>query len=96
MTCIHTGAHIYVHSHGVYARCDAHQFGKTYVFRIVEADFHPMETVIHFTVKDFDEWFDRGLSDSRRGVSTMIARDVEEHGYEGWPLENDEGDDNYD
>lgn len=93
MTCIHTGAHIFVVSHHVYARCDAHQFGKTYIFRVVVTDFEPLEEVIHFTVKDFDEWFDRSLSDSRRGVSTLIAREVEEHGYEGWPLEDWEGDD---
>lgn len=41
----------------------------------------PIEPELHYTIHDFDNWFDRDQT-----YSTMISTDFTNHGYEGKPL----------
>ena len=87
MSCIKTGFHAYLTPHSLYLYGDAFElFGVTY-FRICQATDKPVYPVIHFTIGDFAEWFDKDKTSIQQN-STMICSpfDVTNHGYEGKPL----------
>lgn len=64
---------------------DKIQIDAVYLFRIVKRSFTPLDTRLHFTVHNFDEWFDKGNShpDTHEGCSTTFAAQVTNHGYNG-------------
>lgn len=87
MTCQKTGFHAYLAPYGMWAYGDAFElFGVTY-FRICEISMKPLRNVKHYTVQDWEQWFDEGKT-SQAQNSTMICgpQDCEYHGYEGVPL----------
>lgn len=77
MTCIKTGCYAYIEPYNQWIYGDAHLFGSSYVFRIVESKWRPYP-VRHFTILNFGEWWDKG-----KDVSTLISNDVVRFGYEG-------------
>lgn len=92
MTVTKTGCHIWIEPYKLWARGDAHQYGSVFVFRLVDNDHDPFEDVMHYSVKDFEEWFDRSNSDRRKGCSTLVVRsiDVEDHGWEGQSITDED------
>jgi len=82
MQCTKTGCHIYIEQCNCYAYGDAFEGNGVALFRIVQIEFEPISSVLHYRVGDFDQWFDR----DRKGVaSTLISSSFENLGYGGVP-----------
>lgn len=82
MTCIKTGAHIYLAPYDEYLYGDAFEVNGVYYFRICERSLKPLLPVLHFIVNDYANWFDK---DTARD-STLVATHCHNHGYEGVPI----------
>ena len=78
MTCTKTGCHIYIEPYQEWAYGDAFELGSVAYFRIVQRSFTPLDRVQHYTVVDYDSWFDKDGT-----VSTLISDAFVSHGYEG-------------
>ena len=80
MTCMKTGAEIYIDQYGEWAHCDAFVVNGVAVFRIVQTSREPMADKIHYTVHSVDEWFDKDSI-----VSTLISTlgGWTNHGFDG-------------
>lgn len=91
MTCVKTGADIYIIPYGEFAHCDAHECNGAFFFRISHVSRSPTGSVIHYEVNNVDSWWDRGEeNDDERGrpiYSTLVAdaSSVISYGYEGRP-----------
>jgi hypothetical protein len=86
VTCTKTGAHLYLEEYGLYAYGDAFETtGGQAVFRIVQVGQQPIQSRIHYTVHEIEEWFDRHVRTGE--TSTLIAKldGFQSHGYEGKP-----------
>lgn len=84
MSCIKTGCHAHLAPYNEWVYGDAFKlFGVTY-FRIVQRGMKPLAPVKHFTINDWAQWFDEGITSSER-PSTMICGPgaVKNHGYDG-------------
>ena len=87
MTCIKTGAHIFNEPHNLYLYGDAHMdsFEEVYIFRVCAISLTPLQSTLHFTVHNYDYFFDEEVAEKRKGNATMICPNiaVDNHGYEG-------------
>ena len=81
MSCTKTGCHVLIDPYGEYAHGDAFELGDIAYFRIVRRSRKPMKDVIHYTIRDYDAWFDKNGD-----VSTLITDDWISHGYDGVKL----------
>jgi len=89
MTCIKTGCHIYFKPHNSYGRGDAFRVAGAYIFRVVVEDPEPLDSVVHFVVDDWSQWWN-GVAHTDKGTSpaTVVCyhETVINFGYEGRPL----------
>lgn len=81
MPCTKTGCHIFIEPYGEYAYGDAFELNDVAYFRLVQRSQEPLFPRLHFTVWNYDSWFD---ADSP--MSTMVSADYANLGYEGKPL----------
>lgn len=86
MSCIKTGFHAHVAPHDCWIYGDAFELAGVYYFRICETSPEPIMDRKHFTIKDWQHWFDESKT-SQTQNSTMICSpfEVESHGYDGVP-----------
>lgn len=87
MSCQRTGFNAYIEPLDMWAYGDAYElYGVTY-FRICEVRRHPPRDRKHYTVRDWQHWFDERKTSYEQN-STMICSpfDCTYHGYEGVPL----------
>lgn len=86
MTCVKTGFYAYLEPHGMWLYGDAHQdrYEEVYIFRICQKEHTPIGPKKHYTINNFDYWFDEEHTSQKRN-STMLCAviDVIDHGYEG-------------
>ena len=80
MTCIKTGAHVFLEEYDEWAYGDMHIVGSVYVFRVAQVEFGPIYSVMHFTVHSIANWF------KDQPYGTIIATSVTDHGYDGIPV----------
>lgn len=86
MSCVKTGASIFLVDYGLYAYGDAFRFGDHYLFRVCHVG-EPAASVKHFSVANHTEWFDRHKESSDRSSTLVVpATSVFDHGYEGVSL----------
>lgn len=85
MTCIKTGAHVYLHCYGEWLYGDMHKVGNNHILRAVARSFTPFRPVKHFTIYNFDYWWDKHDMSTNR-PSTLVTHEIEDLGYEGVPL----------
>ena len=88
MPCEKTGAHIHLPQYGLFAVCDAFQLSpdRVYCFRVAGTSSLPMRDILHYTVYDVMQWFDRDSSN----YSTVLSSSSTYYGYEG-RLTDEEG-----
>ena len=70
MTCMKTGAIIFIDTENAYFRCDAFEIYGVHYFRVTEASINrgvSPETP-YASLKDYENWFDRN-----HPVSTLIC-----------------------
>lgn len=72
MTCIKTGAHIFLRPYGAYALCDAFLINGSYIFRVVHFGYESIRPEVHFAVEEIAHWFDQYETGTNR-ASTMIV-----------------------
>jgi len=72
MTCIKTGAHIFLRPYSAYAHGDVFKVGDVYLFRLVWFGYTPAREEIHFILTDWDEWFDQYETGQNR-PSLLVA-----------------------
>lgn len=77
MTCIRTGANVYLAWDDSYAHCDLHLINDVYIARISEVTSHKPKT-IHAVIDDYDMW----THDKPYG--TLVSRQVSRFNYEGF------------
>lgn len=82
MTCTKTGCHIFISPYGEYAYGDAFELEGVAYFRIVQRARSPIFPVLHYTIIDFDNWFDKDTS----RPSTLITARYACLGYDGLPV----------
>jgi hypothetical protein len=95
MQCIKTGCQAYIVGYDEYVYGDAFELELdggpgslvfVYFFRICERSFKPINGMnLHFRVHNIDHWFDKERT-SQQINSTLIARSVDNYGYEGKKL----------
>lgn len=75
MTCIRTGAIVFVEPHYCAYRGDVFLVGDAYIFRLTNASatYGEVPGEPHYMVVDYDHWFDEHLA-----YSTLIATNVME------------------
>jgi hypothetical protein len=85
MSCIKTGCSLFLEPYGLWAYGDAHMdtYEEVYIFRICELK-RVTNSVRHFTVRDWDYFFDEELVAKGRNA-TLIAPNIHvtNHGYDG-------------
>jgi hypothetical protein len=86
MTCIRTGCLAYVAPYGEWVYGDAYEVDGALIIRCAGHDRDPsgFGSRRHFTVHDFEHWFDKDST----AISTLVApeRAYTSHGYEGEPI----------
>lgn len=84
MTCVKTGADIYIIPYGLFAHCDAFEVADVTYFRISHTAPTPTAHVLHYEVNNFENWWGR----ETERYSTLICenKDVQFYGYDGAPL----------
>lgn len=96
MTCVKTGAQVYLAERMEFAWCDAHFFPGAatkatgvFLFRISHVGREPISPQLHFTVDRIATWFDQNTQVASLHPSTLVALGpyITEHGYEGVPVE---------
>ena len=87
MSCQRTGFHAHIAPYGMWVYGDAYKLRGVTYFRICEIGWGPLRDHIHYTIHDWDHWFDERKT-SQAQNSTMICSpfDCTYHGYEGVPL----------
>lgn len=87
MSCIKTGAQIYIVPFGVWCICDAFEVADAIYFRIAGESDVPERDALHFEVGNYENWWDRHAEGR---CSTMICNtsEVVSHGYDGDPITN--------
>lgn len=81
MTCIKTGAQIFLEEYGNYLIGDMFQFGDAYVFRAVAKGLEPLRPQLHFRIIRLAHWFDE-----HKFPSTLIFLHAVDYGYDGIPI----------
>lgn len=84
MSCVKTGCHVFLEPYRMWALGDAFElYGVTY-FRFSVLSYNRIRDVKHFTVHDWEHWFDEDKT-TTDGISTMICSPfaVINHGHEG-------------
>lgn len=84
MSCVKTGFHAFLEPHGAFLYGDAFRMCGAYVFRICDISYEPNVNVKHYTIRNWDAWFDENKTSTTTN-STMIASTdyVTDHGYDG-------------
>lgn len=79
MTCIKTGADVWLAQHNCYVHCDAHEFadGEVLLLRTTGHRYYEGPMPCQYTVWEIAEWFDP----TQRG--TLITTNFTYHSYEG-------------
>jgi hypothetical protein len=86
MPCTKTGCHILIEPYNEYAYGDAFELDGVAYFRLVQRSHSAIFSVLHYTVKHFDVWFDTDKT-SQQQCSTLVTDDFENHGYDGIAIE---------
>lgn len=88
MSCVKTGAHIFIKSYGIWCYGDAFSIhdkdtARVAYFRIVQESHRPIYPMLHFTVEEVENWWDRG----KPCISILITKidAFTNHGYDGIP-----------
>lgn len=85
MSCIKTGCYLFLEPYNLWAYGDAHMdtFEEVYIFRICQIETRPIGPKLHFTVRDWDYFFDGELVPKKN--ATMICPNIKvtNHGYDG-------------
>lgn len=90
MTCIKTGAHVYLEQYNEWAYGDMHEFEhvdregcsciSVYILRVAQREFQPIIPVKHFTFLTIEgDWQDKPYG-------TILSLAAINHGYEGVPV----------
>lgn len=81
MSCIKTGCLAWIEPYNEWAYGDGFCVAGVYYFRFVQRFTERPNIPLHFTIYDFDNWFDKDSS-----MSTLISSHTIFHGYEGIPV----------
>lgn len=81
MTCIKTGAHVYLEQYNEWAYGDVHLFGTAHILRVAQIEIaQPIYSHKHFTFHDVSvKWNDKPYG-------TIVSLSATNHGYEGVPV----------
>jgi hypothetical protein len=89
MTCQKTGCIGYLEEYGEYFIGDAFHSDGVFVFRIAGTSrTNPRGDIVHYTVHDSDQWFDKINVRFPGQTSTLVSTRVVFHGYEGVKMED--------
>jgi len=91
MTCLKTGAHVYLEEYGEWVYGDMHAFtvwefangdnAVVYVMRVSARQRVPISIIKHFTIHKIDsDWQDQPYG-------TIVATSVTNYSYEGVPID---------
>ena len=77
MTCIKTGAHVFLEEYGEWAYGDVHLVNGVHILRVAQVEFSPIYLDKHFTFHAITNWW------KDKPYGTIIASFATNHGYNG-------------
>lgn len=82
MSCTKTGFIGYITCYQEWVYGDAFELSGVAYFRIVQRSRERLGPIRHYTISDFDAWFDKEKTSGDR-PSTLVTSTFLNHGYDG-------------
>lgn len=84
MSCVKTGFHAFLETHGIFLYGDAFEVSGVLIFRVCYMGREPARRRKHYTIKNYLFWFDDEKTSDDYNSTLVVAReDVVSHGYDG-------------